>query len=225
MAAIQDFANPRSMLTPGVAGGITMFVTNAVCYQFDLPHNWVGLGLNFLFGLIVFSSTASTGLERIALYVANSLIIFAMAFGTSSVGASLSEAQEPTPVTQSAPIASSAGRSATDRGSMEQAEKELTAALKERDSAQAAVDAVPKPAADLAAKIQKGVVVKGARAAPPPPSTAEAQAADRLSQAKQAVETANARIRALFEAAESRPPAPTAATPIPTSRTFFRRWL
>jgi len=83
MAGIQDFANPRSMITPGIAGGITMFITNALGTQFELPLNWVGLAISFVLGLIVFSSSISTGFERIVLYFVNSMIIFATAFGTN----------------------------------------------------------------------------------------------------------------------------------------------
>jgi hypothetical protein len=85
MTGLQDFANPRSMITPGIAGAITMFITNALAAQFDLPHQWVGLGISFLMGLIVFASQVGSGVERGSLYVVNSLIIFSTAFGTNGV--------------------------------------------------------------------------------------------------------------------------------------------
>jgi hypothetical protein len=51
MVDVQDFANPRSMITPGVAGAITVFITNAVGAQFSLPLNRLGLAISFLLGL------------------------------------------------------------------------------------------------------------------------------------------------------------------------------
>jgi hypothetical protein len=67
MAEVQDFANPRSMITPGVAGAITVFITNAVGTQFSLPLNRVGLAISFLLGLIVFTSAVGGIFESVIL--------------------------------------------------------------------------------------------------------------------------------------------------------------
>lgn len=87
MAEIKDFLNSKSMLTPGVAGAITMLITNTVNQQFDVPHKWTALILSFLLGLLVFSDTTTQLWQRAIFYILNSLIIFAMAVGTNVAGA------------------------------------------------------------------------------------------------------------------------------------------
>jgi len=38
----KEFFNPKSMLTPGLCGGVTMLITNALAAQFDAPPNYTG---------------------------------------------------------------------------------------------------------------------------------------------------------------------------------------
>jgi len=48
---MNDFFNPKSMTTPGMAGGLVMMLANALCYQFpELTPRWVGLALSFVIG-------------------------------------------------------------------------------------------------------------------------------------------------------------------------------
>lgn len=82
----QDFLNPKSMLTPGIAGGTVMLITNALINQFDLSGPKVALGLSFLVGSLVFLTKIVPIWQRLIYYVLNSLIIFAMATGTAFVG-------------------------------------------------------------------------------------------------------------------------------------------
>jgi hypothetical protein len=83
----QEFLNPKSMITPGAAGAITMAITNALCAQFNgLPGNWVALTLSFLFGGLVAFSFASSAVVRFVYLIVNSLIIFVMASGSNTVG-------------------------------------------------------------------------------------------------------------------------------------------
>jgi len=51
-----EFLNPKSMLTPGLAGSTTMFITNVLAAQFSLPPNFTGLFISFAFGLVVFAA-------------------------------------------------------------------------------------------------------------------------------------------------------------------------
>jgi hypothetical protein len=81
-----EFLNPKSMITPGIAGGLTMLITNALGSQFDLPGSWTSLTLSFLFGLLVFGATAIPLIQRLVFYVINSLIIFSVAVGANSAG-------------------------------------------------------------------------------------------------------------------------------------------
>ena len=82
---VESFLNPQSMLTPGVAGALTMMIANVLAIQFAMPRAWTGLGLSFLFGLLVFVSGITLFL-RIIYYVINSLIIFCVAIGSNTVG-------------------------------------------------------------------------------------------------------------------------------------------
>lgn len=81
-----EFLNPNSMITPGAAGAFTMVITNTLCQQFtQLPLNFTGLAVSFLFGAIVFGYGASLPL-RLMYYAINSLIIFVVAVGSNAVG-------------------------------------------------------------------------------------------------------------------------------------------
>jgi len=84
---MNDFLNPKSMTTPGACAGIVMLITNALANQFSLPTAWTGIVLSFLLGFIVFAAENITRLEKSIYYVVNSLIIFATAFGMTTVGA------------------------------------------------------------------------------------------------------------------------------------------
>jgi hypothetical protein len=87
---LDDFLNPKSMITPGAAGAITMAATNALCAQFAaLPGNWVALTLSFLFGGLVVLSYASSVGVRLAYLIINSLIIFVMASGSNTIGSGI----------------------------------------------------------------------------------------------------------------------------------------
>jgi hypothetical protein len=89
---LDDFLNPKSMITPGAAGGITMMITNTLASQFSgLPGNWTALTLSFMFGALTFMYAAHV-LNRIIFFVINSLIIFVMAQGSNTLGLSVRQA-------------------------------------------------------------------------------------------------------------------------------------
>lgn len=85
---VDEFLNPKSMLTPGLAGSMTMFITNSLVGQFDLLPSITGLAISFLFGAVVFAATATALWLRVVLYVLNSLLIFSVALGANQVGES-----------------------------------------------------------------------------------------------------------------------------------------
>ena len=92
---VGEFFDQKSMLTPGIAGGITMAITNALCSNFALPRPVTALVLSFLLGLLMLALAAATnnntntmawwGKALVTFF--NSLFIFAMAVGTSTLGA------------------------------------------------------------------------------------------------------------------------------------------
>jgi hypothetical protein len=98
MSDIDKFLSPESMLTPGLAGGMTMGITNALAFQFglDAPQPaLIALVLSFLFGLCVFVSAKSNirrGVKAL-FWIINSLVIFTVAAGSNSIGTAASLAQ------------------------------------------------------------------------------------------------------------------------------------
>jgi hypothetical protein len=82
---IEQFLTPEAMLTPGVAGSLTMMITNALTQNFAMPRAWVGISLSFVFGLLVLVSTRSM-LQKGVFYVLNSLVIFCVAAGANGIG-------------------------------------------------------------------------------------------------------------------------------------------
>ena len=89
---IQDFLTPEAMLTPGVAGSMTMMITNALATNFNMPRAWLGLSLSFVFGLLVLVSTKGFLLKAL-FYFLNSLVIFCVAVGANGLGTNSPAAQ------------------------------------------------------------------------------------------------------------------------------------
>ena len=81
-----QFLTPEAMLTPGVAGSMSMMIANALNHNFDLPNGWSILVLSFVFGLLVLANNKPL-LTKSVLYVLNSLVIFCVAAGTITLGA------------------------------------------------------------------------------------------------------------------------------------------
>src|SRR5262249_18678252 len=95
---LDDFLNPKSMLTPGLAGALTMLVTNAMANQFGLKPNYTGLVISFLFGTVIFRSGVRTRwYERLVYYGLNSLVIFSVAMGANQTGVAVARATDPHP--------------------------------------------------------------------------------------------------------------------------------
>jgi hypothetical protein len=92
----QDFLNPTSMLTPGIAGGLMMFIVNGLLIPFpELPARWVALVLSFAIGAAIAlaaKDAAKAWVQRVLLWCLNSLIIFVMGFGANSFGRDAIEA-------------------------------------------------------------------------------------------------------------------------------------
>ena len=80
----QEFLNPKSMITPGAAGGIVMVIANTLWFQFGLEPRWSGLVVSLLLGLVVFAGPALPIWQRGVYYLVNSLIIFCVAAGASN---------------------------------------------------------------------------------------------------------------------------------------------
>jgi len=104
-AKVDEFLQPKAMLTPGIAGGVTMVIANALWVAFSLPPRWTSLVLSFGVGLLVFVAKGGVpAWQRAVYYVLNSLIIFSVSIGTNYVGVGLTHP----PAQQSNAAASSA---------------------------------------------------------------------------------------------------------------------
>ncbi len=98
---MQEFLNPKSMLTPGVAGAFIMFLVNGLAYQFpEMSPRYAALGLSFLVGAAVLSSQDLKGSATImkgVYWLLNSLVIFTVGFGSTHLAADAVGPQGPGP--------------------------------------------------------------------------------------------------------------------------------
>ena len=81
MPELNDFLNPRSMLTPGLAGGLTMVISTSLYVQFGLPQKWTALTISLVLSLLVVRGQNIPLWERIIYYGLNALFIFSMGLG------------------------------------------------------------------------------------------------------------------------------------------------
>jgi len=87
---MSDFLNPKSMLTPGIAGALMMFLANALCAAFpEVAFRYVALGLSFAIGLVVLQAAKIQLSEKAAYWFLNSLIIFSTGVGASNIAANI----------------------------------------------------------------------------------------------------------------------------------------
>lgn len=95
---MKDFLNPKSMLTPGAAGALIMFLVNGLCFTFpELAPRYVALGLSFVIGGLAVSGGTIKPLERVVYWFLNSLIIFCMGMGTANLASSAAGAPKVPP--------------------------------------------------------------------------------------------------------------------------------
>ncbi len=88
---MNEFLNPKSMLTPGAAGAVMMLIANAITNQFpEFPFRYTALLISFLLGAMAFKSDSIEGWERPFYWICNSLIIFSVGVGTSNIGHNVS---------------------------------------------------------------------------------------------------------------------------------------
>jgi len=91
MSEIKDFLNPNSMLTPGIAGGITMMIANSLWVNFDFPPKFTAIILCLLLGLMVLAELKAPLWQKPVYYIINVLIIFSVSAGSNVVGMSASQ--------------------------------------------------------------------------------------------------------------------------------------
>lgn len=96
---MNEFLNPKSMLTPGVAGSLMMFLVNGIGCQFpELPMRYLALFISFLIGSIVWFSDIegrAPMVQKGIYWVLNSLVIFVVGFGTANLAAEATSGPPP----------------------------------------------------------------------------------------------------------------------------------
>lgn len=86
-----DFLNPRSMLTPGVAGSVVMVIANTLWVEFLIPQKWTALILSFLLIIPILLKFSASWIENIIYFTFNGLIVFALAVNTNFAGRKIQE--------------------------------------------------------------------------------------------------------------------------------------
>ena len=87
---IEEYVDPRSMPTPALAGGIVAVISGALFKSFGIFVPISSIVLSFMIGLVVFQSrlfkmATVNKMTKAILYIINSLIIFSVATGATSV--------------------------------------------------------------------------------------------------------------------------------------------
>lgn len=85
---MNEFLNPKSMVTPGAVGAMVMLITNSLCSQFPdiAAPRWTAIILSFLFATFVLSNKEITLRAKAVFWIINSLIIFSVSVGTNNIG-------------------------------------------------------------------------------------------------------------------------------------------
>ena len=91
MSKVKDFLNPNSMLTPGIAGSITMMIANALWVNFGLTPKYTALVLCLLLGMVVLAELRAPLWQKSIYYIINVLIIFSVSAGSNVVGISTNQ--------------------------------------------------------------------------------------------------------------------------------------
>src|SRR5262245_56403715 len=93
----QDFFNPSSMVTPGAAGVLMMFIVNGLVYQFpELSPRFTALVISFLIagGVALYAKQPSSPGLKAVYWVLNSLIVFVMGFGSNNLTAEAARSKQ-----------------------------------------------------------------------------------------------------------------------------------
>jgi hypothetical protein len=109
---VNDFLNAKSMITPGVAGGLVMLISNTCAAQFNLAAKWTALVLSALLALFVVYILIAPFWQKGLLWIFNGLVIFSMAMGANQAGATISSQTDtklvsgpyPTPQPSASPV-------------------------------------------------------------------------------------------------------------------------
>ena len=86
---LDEFLNPKSILTPGLAGGLTMLISSTLWVQFGWEVKWTAIAISLAISFLVVRGMKNVPLlERIIYCGLNTFIIFSMGLGVHSLGSS-----------------------------------------------------------------------------------------------------------------------------------------
>jgi hypothetical protein len=79
---MDEFFNPKSLITPTAAGVFTMLATNTLVSQFGLPGNYTAFIISSTVGLVLLAITRRLKTwQRFVYFLLNTLVIFTVAIG------------------------------------------------------------------------------------------------------------------------------------------------
>lgn len=104
MAEINDFLNPKSMITPGITVTLTVSISTALANAFSLRFPWVAIFVSFMIAVLVVLPREKDHikgkrphLKRPVYCILNTLIIFSMSLGTGKSIDAAPKPPEPSP--------------------------------------------------------------------------------------------------------------------------------
>jgi hypothetical protein len=87
----KEFLNPRSMLTPGIAGSMVMVIANTLWVEFMVPQKWTALVLSFVLLIPILLRFSANIFEKLIYFSFNGLIVFSLAVNTNFAGRQLQQ--------------------------------------------------------------------------------------------------------------------------------------
>jgi hypothetical protein len=82
---MNEFLNSKSMVTPGIAGGVVTLITATLSSQFGFPAKWIAIGASIVIALVIFfADPAGHVIARLFVLLLNALIIFSVSVGANT---------------------------------------------------------------------------------------------------------------------------------------------
>jgi len=88
---LNEFLDPRSRLTPGIAAGFTLVISNSFFLFFEFDRLLTALVISCVLTLLVVQGQNIPLWKRIIYYILNTLYIFSISLGANSVVLNLIE--------------------------------------------------------------------------------------------------------------------------------------
>ena len=92
---MDDFLKAKSMVTPLVAGATTTMLTGTMVKFFELPGAWTALGVSLAIGLLAWADSSVPLIQRILLYLLNSITILTVSTGLNEAGVAATRGLQP----------------------------------------------------------------------------------------------------------------------------------